>query len=95
MDTRGVIEAGTGRRFEPATYLEAFTGRPDPAREFFVGVRRWLDIVTWAIAIGLPLVLVTGAILTNQPPDTIFFAGFFGLIIAIMLKTSMPRSPFG
>lgn len=80
---------------EPATYYEALTGRPDPMRSFFVMARRLLDIVTWVIALGLPLALMTLAIVTGQAPDTIFFMGFAGLLVGMMLKHSFPKTPFG
>jgi hypothetical protein len=80
---------------EPATYYEALTGQPDPMRSFFVTARRLLDVVTWVIALGVPLGLVALAIVTGQAPDTIFFMGFAGLLVGMMFKRSFPRTPFG
>jgi hypothetical protein len=80
---------------EPATYYEALTGQPDPMRSFFVRARRFLDIVTWVIALGIPLALITLAIATGQAPDTIFFMGFAGLVVGMMFKRSFPKTPFG
>ena len=80
---------------EPATYYEAFTGKPDPMRAFFVTSRRLLDLVTWIIALGIPLGLVTLGIVTGASPDTIFFMGFAGLVVGMMFKYSLPKTPFG
>jgi hypothetical protein len=80
---------------EPATYYEAFTGKPDPMREFFVTSRRLLDVVTWIVALGLPLGLVTLGIVTGASPDTIFFMGFAGLVVGMMFRYSIPKTPFG
>lgn len=80
---------------QPATYYEALTGRPDPMRSFFVRARRLLDIVTWVIALGVPLGLIALAIVTGQAPDTIFFMGFAGLLVGMMFKRSLPKTPFG
>ncbi len=90
-------ESGSPREAgaQPATYYEAMTGRPDPMRGFIVTVRRTLDIITWVIAIGLPVGLVVAAIATGQSSETIFFAGFFGVLVGLMLKKSAPRTPFG
>jgi hypothetical protein len=80
---------------EPATYYEALTGQPDPMRSFFVTSRRLLDIVTWVIALSVPLGLTTVAVVTGQAPDTIFFMGFAGLVVGMMFKRSFPKTPFG
>jgi hypothetical protein len=80
---------------EPATYYEAFTGKPDPMRAFFVASRRVLDVVTWFIALGVPLGLVTLGIVTGASPETIFFMGFAGLVVGMMFKYSLPKTPFG
>lgn len=88
-------QAGTDDgRAEPATYYEALSGRPDPNREFLVTSRRVLNAVVWIMAIGIPLGLVTLTVLTGQSPETIFFAGIFGAIVGMMIRTSFPRTPF-
>lgn len=78
----------------PATYYEALTGRPDPQREFFVTSRRILNGIVTAIAIGLPLGLVLLGIAVGESAETIFFMGMFGLIVGLMLKKSLPGTPF-
>jgi hypothetical protein len=80
---------------EPATYYEALTGQPDPMRGFFVTSRRLLNVVTWLIAVGVPLGLVTLGIVTGESPDTIFFMGFAGLVVGMLFKHSFPKTPFG
>ena len=109
-DHNVVIVPGSGRKFEwkwkgneqaretgsePATYYETLTGQTDPMRSFFVRARRLLNIVTWVIALAIPLGLITLAIVTGQAPDTIFVMGFAGLLVGMMLKRSFPRTPFG
>lgn len=85
-------EAELGRR--PVTYYEAFTGKPDPARDFFVTSRRILNVILWVLTLGVPLALVALAIATGQSAESIFFIGVFGLIIGAMFRMSMPRTPF-
>jgi hypothetical protein len=80
---------------EPATYYEALTGKPDPMRGFFVTSRRLLNVVTWFIALGVPLGLVTLGIVTGASTETIFFMGFAGLLVGMLFKYSFPRTPFG
>jgi hypothetical protein len=82
-------------KIAPATYYEALTGRPDPMRGFFVTARRVLNIVTWLIVLGLPLGLITLGIVIRESPDTIFFMGFFGLIVGLMFRYTLPKTPFG
>jgi hypothetical protein len=82
-------------KIAPATYYEALTGRLDPMRGFFVSARRVLNIATWLIALGFPLGLITLGVVTGESPDTIFFMGFFGLIVGMMIKYTLPRTPFG
>jgi len=79
----------------PATYYEALTGRPDPMRGFFVTARRVLNIATWLIVLGLPLGLITLGVAIGESPETIFFMGFFGLVVGMMFKYTLPRTPFG
>jgi hypothetical protein len=80
---------------EPATYYEALTGQPDPLRGFFVASRRVLNAVTWLIALGVPLGLVTVGVVAGASPETIFFVGIGALIVGLMFKASFPRTPFG
>jgi hypothetical protein len=80
---------------EPETYYEALTGQPDPLRGFFVASRRVLNAVTWLIALGVPLGLVTVGVVAGASPDTIFFMGLAGLIVGMMFKSSFPKTPFG
>jgi hypothetical protein len=88
-------KAARDRGTEPATYYEALSGRPDPMRGFFVTSRRLLDIVTWIVALGIPLGLVALGILTGESPETIFFMGFLGLFVGMLFKHSLPKTPFG
>jgi hypothetical protein len=80
---------------EPATYYEALTGRPDPMRGFFVASRRVLNIVTWAIALGIPLGLMALGVAVGESPDTIALMGFAGLLVGMLFKSSLPKTPFG
>jgi hypothetical protein len=80
---------------EPATYYEALTGRPDPMREFFIRSRQLLNVVTWFIALGIPVGLVTVGIVTGASSETIFFMGFAGLVVGMLFKQSLPKTPFG
>jgi hypothetical protein len=80
---------------EPATYYEALTGRPDPMRGFFVTSRRILDVVTWIIALGIPVSLVTLGVVLGESTETIVIMGIAGLIVGMMIKVSFPRTPFG
>lgn len=82
-------------KIAPATYYEALTGRPDPMRGFFVTARRVLNIATWLIVLGLPLGLITLGVAIGESPETIFFMGFFGLVVGLMFKYTLPRTPFG
>jgi hypothetical protein len=91
---RGGTPAGE-ERIAPATYFEALTGRPDPMRGFFVTARRVLNVLTWLIVLGLPLGLVTLGVVIGESPETIFFMGIFGLIVGMMFKYTLPRTPFG
>jgi hypothetical protein len=78
----------------PATYFEALTGRPYPMRGVFVTVRRVLSIVSWIIVLGLPLGLITLGVVNGESPDTVFFMGLFGLIVGVMFRYTLPKSPF-
>jgi hypothetical protein len=80
---------------EPATYYEALTGRPDPMRGFFVTSRRILNVVTWIIALGIPVGLVTLGVVLGESTETIVIMGIAGLIVGMMIKVSFPRTPFG
>jgi hypothetical protein len=80
---------------EPATYYEALTGRPDPMRGFFIRSRQLLDVVTWFIALGIPVALVTLGIVTGASSETIFFMGFAGLLVGMLFRQSLPKTPFG
>jgi hypothetical protein len=80
---------------EPATYYEALTGRPDPMRGFFIRSRQLLNVVTWFIALGVPVGLVTLGIVTGASSETIFFMGFAGLVVGMLFKQSLPKTPFG
>jgi hypothetical protein len=80
---------------EPATYYEALSGQRDPHRDVFIAVRRILNLVTWAIALGLPVVLVAIAVLTGQSFETIVFTGIGATVVGLMFKHSFPRTPFG
>lgn len=80
---------------EPATYYEALTGRPDPMRGFFVTTRRVLNVVTWVIALGVPVGLVTLGVVLGESTETIVIMGIAGLIVGMMFKVSFPRTPFG
>jgi hypothetical protein len=80
---------------EPATYYEALTGRPDPMRGFFIRSRQVLNVVTWFIALGVPVALVTLGIVTGASSETIFFMGFAGLVVGLLFKQSLPKTPFG
>lgn len=82
-------------KIAPATYYEALTGRPDPMRRFFVIARRVLNIATWLIVLGLPLGLITLGVAIGESSETIFFMGFFGLVVGMMFKFTLPRTPFG
>ena len=85
----------TGPEREPATYYEALSGRPDPMRDFFVTARRMLNLIVTIIAIGIPVGLVTLGIIVGADFQTIVFMGIAGLIVALMIKTTFPRTPFG
>jgi len=80
---------------EPATYFEALTGNPDPMRGFFVTARRLLNIVTWIVALGVPLGLVAIGVVSGETPDTIVIMGFGGLVVGMLFRYSFPRTPFG
>jgi hypothetical protein len=80
---------------DPATYYEALTGRPDPMRGFFVTSRRILNVVTWIIALGIPVGLVMLGIVLRESTETIVLMGIAGLIVGMMFKVSFPRTPFG
>jgi hypothetical protein len=88
-------DSGGDTSSKPATYYEALTDQPDPMRGFFVASRRLLNAVTWFIALGVPLGLVTVGIVAGAPPDTIFFVGLGALIVGMMFKSSFPKTPFG
>jgi hypothetical protein len=86
-------EAGTAT--EPATYYEALTGIPDPMRSFFVTARRVMNIISWIVALGLPLALVTLGIVAGESPETIVVLGLAGLLIGMLVRHTFPRTPFG
>jgi hypothetical protein len=71
------------------------TGRPDPMRGFFIRSRQLLNVVTWFIALGIPVGLVTLGIVTGASSETIFFMGFAGLVVGMLFKQSLPKTPFG
>ena len=77
---------------EPATYYELLSGKQDPNCGFFLTARRLLDMIVWAIALGLPLLLVAAGVATGESEETILFMGLFGLIIGVMIRKSMPSS---
>jgi len=79
---------------EPATYYEALTGRPDPARDTFITIRRVINWSVWSIALGLPLMIIGLAIATGQSLETIFYMGMGAFIVGIMFRRSFPRTPF-
>jgi hypothetical protein len=93
--TLGSEEAKPDAESEPATYYEALTGRPDPMRGFFVTSRRILNVVTWIIALGIPVGLVTLGVVLGESTETIVIMGIAGLIVGMMIKVSFPRTPFG
>jgi hypothetical protein len=79
---------------DPQTFYELFSGRPDPNRERFILARRALDVLTWALIIGIPIALIVLALATGQPAENAFYFGIFGLIVGAMIRKSIPR-PFG
>jgi hypothetical protein len=93
--TLGSEEPKADAEPEPATYYEALTGRPDPMRGFFVTSRRILNVVTWIIALGIPVGLVTLGVVLGESSETIVITGIAGLIVGMMIKVSFPRTPFG
>jgi hypothetical protein len=93
--TVGGNEAERDPAPEPATYYEALTGRPDPMRGFFVTTHRILNIVTWIIALGIPVGLVTLGVVLGESTETIVIMGIAGLIVGMMFKVSFPKTPFG
>lgn len=79
----------------PQTYYEAFTGRRDPQREFFVTARKWLNRGVIATALAFPVVGLAIGFLSGADLPTTLLLGFAGGIIGLMFKTSFPKTPFG
>jgi hypothetical protein len=103
-----VIVPGNLRRFEfewrpkdrreeaePTTYYEALTGQRDPARDFFITARRFINAVVWVIALGLPVAVIVLTMATGQPTQTVVIAGVAAAVVGQMFRASFPRTPFG
>lgn len=71
------------------------SGRPDPNREFFIIARRALGWLVTLTAVAIPLVLVLAGVLGGADPQTIVLLGIFGAIVALMLKSTFSKTPFG
>jgi len=52
-------------------------------------IRRWLDGVTTAMAVAIPVALLAVGIVTGQALDTIFYMTLSGLFISFMIKSSL------
>ena len=79
---------------EPATYYEAFTGRRDPQRDLFIRVRRVLNAIAWAVALGLPAGALILTVATGQDLQTIVLMTFAAFAVGMLLRRSFPRTPF-
>jgi hypothetical protein len=86
---------GASARSAPATYYEALSGRPDPAREWFVNARRGLSLIVTGLAIALPIGATALAIAVGESLETIVFVAIAASMVGLMIKTTFPRTPFG
>jgi hypothetical protein len=78
----------------PATYYELVSGKPDPARGFFIGMRRMLRVIGWSLVLGVSIVLVALAVAAGESLETIVVVGAASLIVGTMIMYSLPRTPF-
>jgi hypothetical protein len=109
-DNAGVVVSGPTQVFEwrlgadaestdqplrtPATYYEALSGQPDPARDFFITTRRILRLIVVGLALAIPVGVVALTILLGESLETILFFGIGASIVGLMLLRTFPRTPF-